>query len=105
MIEHTLTQAPSWSYVLCAVGILIYQTLDGMDGMQARRTGTNNPLGEFFDHGLDAIATFLYAIAAACIPGLVEYPYFMFSLVSAMILLNYTYHWQTYVSGVLYFKQ
>ena len=101
---HTHPQAPRWSYLLCAVGIFVYQTLDGIDGPQARRTGTSSPLGEYFDHGLDAITTFIYAATAACIPGLQEYPFFLLMLVAAMIHINYVYHWQTYVSGVLYFK-
>jgi ethanolaminephosphotransferase len=29
--------------------------LDGIDGKQARRTGSSNPLGELFDHGFDAL--------------------------------------------------
>ena len=102
---HTFaSQAPRWSYLLCAIGIFVYQTLDGIDGPQARRTGTSSPLGEYFDHGLDAITTFIYAATAACIPGLQEYPFFLLMLVAAMIHINYVYHWQTYVSGVLYFK-
>jgi hypothetical protein len=29
----------------------MYQTLDALDGKQARRTKTSSPLGELFDHG------------------------------------------------------
>jgi phosphatidylglycerophosphate synthase len=29
----------------------MYQTLDAVDGKQARRTGTSSPLGQLFDHG------------------------------------------------------
>ena len=101
---YTYTQAPGWTYLVCAIGIFIYQTLDGIDGSQARRTGTSSPLGEYFDHGLDAITTFIYAATAACIPGLQEYPLYLILLVGLMIHINYVYHWQTYVSGVLYFN-
>lgn len=34
-----------------AIGMWIYQSLDAIDGKQARRTGTSGPLGELFDHG------------------------------------------------------
>ena len=34
--------------------MLIYQTLDNMDGKQARKTGSGSPLGLLFDHGCDA---------------------------------------------------
>merc|ERR1712216_954516 len=45
--------SPNWVYAVCAVGFWIYQTMDGMDGKQARRTGTGSPLGEVVDHGCD----------------------------------------------------
>ena len=35
---------------------------DGIDGKQARRTGTSSPLGELFDHGLDSWATLFMPI-------------------------------------------
>ncbi len=34
--------------------IFIYQTLDNIDGKQARKTGNSSPLGMLFDHGCDA---------------------------------------------------
>ena len=40
-----------------AVLLFLSHTLDGIDGKQARRTGTSSPLGELFDHGCDAWAT------------------------------------------------
>lgn len=36
---------------------VIYQTLDAIDGKQARRLGKSSPLGQLFDHGCDAILT------------------------------------------------
>ena len=46
---------PSWVFCFNAIAILIYQTLDNMDGKQARRVGASSPLGLLFDHGCDAI--------------------------------------------------
>ena len=37
-------------------------TLDGIDGKQARRTGSSSPLGEMFDHGLDSWSTSLFLL-------------------------------------------
>ena len=31
------------------------QTMDVIDGKQARATGTSSPMGELFDHGCDAL--------------------------------------------------
>ncbi|GAA5868901.1 hypothetical protein JCM16303_000300 [Sporobolomyces ruberrimus] len=56
---------PNWMYWSFAVGLFAYQSLDAIDGKQARRTGTSGPLGELFDHGCDAINTTLGAILAA----------------------------------------
>ena len=43
-------------YFNLAGSLFVYQTMDAIDGKQARRTGTGSPLGELFDHGLDCIA-------------------------------------------------
>ena len=43
--------APWWAYVFNCVTLLAYQTLDNLDGKQARRTGSSSPLGLLFDHG------------------------------------------------------
>ena len=44
--------------------MFLYQTLDAIDGKQARRTGSSNALGELFDHGCDSLSnrnnTFIY---------------------------------------------
>lgn len=50
-------QAPQWSFLLCATGLFVYQSLDAIDGKQARRTDSSTPLGELFDHGCDSIST------------------------------------------------
>lgn len=75
-----------------------------MDGNQARRIGLSTPLGEFFDHGLDAVLTFVYAAVAACSVGINSYPLLGLILGMSVLLVNFFYHWQTYVSGVLHFK-
>ncbi|CAB0039917.1 unnamed protein product [Trichogramma brassicae] len=46
------TEPPRWACFLCALGLFIYQSLDAIDGKQARRTNTSTPLGELFDHGV-----------------------------------------------------
>jgi len=49
--------APSWVYYNLSICLFIYQTLDAIDGKQARRTKSSSPLGQLFDHGNDAFAT------------------------------------------------
>ena len=50
-------QDPIWGQIATAIGLFIYQTLDAIDGKQARRTNSSSPLGELFDHGCDGVST------------------------------------------------
>ena len=43
--------------MLAGLGLFIYQSLDAIDGKQARRTKQATPLGELFDHGCDSVST------------------------------------------------
>lgn len=61
-LMHT---APKWVYVLGAVLLFAYQTADGIDGKQARRTKSGSPLGEVVDHGCDAVCTCVYGVVFA----------------------------------------
>ena len=56
--------APQWTFLLAAVGLFFYQSLDAIDGKQARRTGTSSPLGELFDHGCDSVSVSEYLLSA-----------------------------------------
>lgn len=56
---------PRWCYFYHAFGLFMYQTFDGCDGCHARNTGQSGPLGELFDHSLDAINTTLGSIVFA----------------------------------------
>jgi len=49
--------APNWVFLVSGICHFLYQTLDAIDGKQARRTGTSSPLGQLFDHGVDALCT------------------------------------------------
>jgi ethanolaminephosphotransferase len=64
---------PAVIFLLNGFAMLIYQTLDNMDGKQARKTGTSSPLGLLFDHGCDALNLILgsanWIAAMALIPG------------------------------------
>ena len=113
--------APWWTTFSCALGLFIYQTLDAIDGKQARRTKTSSPLGELFDHGCDSLSTVFVSIASCCAVRLGLYPGWMLFQVSLLLVilppptdrvlsqclcastLFYCAHWQTYVSGTLTF--
>ncbi|KAK3674405.1 Phosphotransferase [Recurvomyces mirabilis] len=62
MLYYTPTldqDCPRWVYASWSIGLFLYQTFDAIDGTQARRTGQSGPLGELFDHGVDALNTSL----------------------------------------------
>ncbi|KAJ8919490.1 hypothetical protein NQ315_002111 [Exocentrus adspersus] len=97
------TEAPGWACALCGLGLFVYQSLDAIDGKQARRTGTANPLGELFDHGCDSLSTVFVALSACIAVQLGYYPGWMFFQCFCAVTLFYCAHWQTYVSGTLRF--
>ncbi|KAM3958133.1 choline/ethanolaminephosphotransferase 1 bbc isoform 1-T1 [Aphomia sociella] len=92
---------PRWTFALCALGVFIYQSLDAIDGKQARRTGSQSPLGELFDHGCDSISTVFIALGACIAVKLGEYPTWMFFQCVCAMTLFYCAHWQAYVTGTL----
>ncbi|XP_066254004.1 choline/ethanolaminephosphotransferase 1 isoform X6 [Euwallacea similis] len=96
-------EPPRWACALCALGLFMYQSLDAIDGKQARRTGSANPLGELFDHGCDSLSTVFVAISACTAIQLGTYPSWMFFQCFCAMSLFYCAHWQTYVSGTLRF--
>ena len=77
-------KAPWWTTFSCALGLFIYQTLDAIDGKQARRTKTASPLGELFDHGCDSLSTVFVSVASCCAVRLGLYPGWMLFQVQLM---------------------
>ncbi|XP_009464144.1 PREDICTED: cholinephosphotransferase 1 [Nipponia nippon] len=102
MIESQAA-APFWAYILGALGLFIYQSLDAIDGKQARRTNSSSPLGELFDHGCDSIST-VFVVLGSCIAiRLGTNPDWLFFCCFVGLFMFYSAHWQTYVSGILRF--
>jgi len=96
-------RAPWWTTLSAAIGLFLYQTLDAIDGKQARRTGTACPLGELFDHGCDSLSTVFVSLASCCALRLGDYPAWMLFQCLTASTLFYCAHWQTYVSGTMQF--
>uniref|UniRef100_A0A8C0J5Q1 Cholinephosphotransferase 1 n=1 Tax=Chelonoidis abingdonii TaxID=106734 RepID=A0A8C0J5Q1_CHEAB len=96
-------QAPFWVFLLCALGLFVYQSLDAIDGKQARRTNSSSPLGELFDHGCDCISTVFVSIGACIAVRLGTNPDWLFFCCFVGPFMFYCAHWQTYVSGILKF--
>lgn len=77
--------------------------LDGIDGKQARRTGTSGPLGELFDHGVDSYSAVLTPIYVFSLFGKVELSPLRMHFVTWNVFLNfYLTHFEKYNTGVLF---
>ncbi|XP_058263559.1 cholinephosphotransferase 1 isoform X2 [Hemibagrus wyckioides] len=96
-------EAPSWAFFLSALGLFIYQSLDAIDGKQARRTNSSSALGELFDHGCDAVSTVFVSVGSCICAGIGTYPNWMFFCGFVGMFMFFCAHWQTYVSGTLRF--
>jgi len=63
--------SPRWVMFLASFVLWFYQTMDAMDGKQARRTKSSSPLGQLFDHGCDCLTLLMFhsMICAMTCPG------------------------------------
>lgn len=78
---------------------------DGIDGKQARRTGSSGPLGELFDHGLDSYAAALVPICLYSCFGRYDHSistWRMFLVLWNILVSFYLSHWEKYITGVLF---
>ncbi|KAF8079248.1 CDP-alcohol phosphatidyltransferase-domain-containing protein [Lyophyllum atratum] len=95
------TGPPNWVYFTWAFGLFAYQSLDAIDGKQARRTGMAGPLGEMFDHGCDAMNTTLEVILAAQALNLGRSWWTVASQIATLANFYLT-TWEEYHTGQLY---
>lgn len=102
---HFRTEPPAWTFFFNAFALFAYQTLDNMDGKQARRTQSSNALGMVFDHGCDAINAGIGAINLLVVLGLMSSgmwePFLVLSAVATPFLPFYVATWEEYYVGAL----
>ena len=96
---------PNWVWLVCAVFHFLAHTLDGIDGKQARRTGTSGPLGELFDHGLDSWTALFTPFCIYSIFGRSDFSFSPFRvqfIFWSVFLTFFLSHWEKYNTGILY---
>ena len=103
LYNHLFPQAPWWAFFLSAVGLFVYQSLDAVDGKQARRTKSASPLGELVDHGCDSVSMVIMTLAICVAVELGTHPVWMFFMSFMAVFMFYCAHWQAYVSGTIKF--
>ncbi|KAF2224415.1 hypothetical protein BDZ85DRAFT_260925 [Elsinoe ampelina] len=108
MLYYTPTldqNCPSWVYLSWSIGLFLYQTFDAVDGSQARRTRQSGPLGELFDHGVDALNTSLEVLIFASALNLGQSWKTMLTLFASLLTFYVQtwdeYHTQTLTLGVI----
>ncbi|CAH8441370.1 unnamed protein product [Heterobilharzia americana] len=97
--------AGPFTSLVFAACVFVYQTLDALDGLHARRTGSCSQLGELFDHGCDALSTCILPICYFIVIGFNEWPILMFIQYFCIQTIFYLAHWRCYVTGVLAFDR
>ncbi|CAH0475531.1 unnamed protein product [Peronospora belbahrii] len=92
--------APWWAMVAAAAALFAYQTLDNLDGKQARRTNSSSPLGLLFDHGCDALNVSVGTMTMASILQMgATWKTLGFVLSGHFVFIFAT--WEEYYSGTL----
>jgi len=92
-----LQETPMWWKLYSGVCIFLYQTLDNMDGQQARKIGASSPLGQLFDHGCDAVnASIIILLVAINTRCGAEWAFI--GCVQAYLTFYFT-TWEEYVCG------
>lgn len=97
-------ESPRWCYFFYAFGLFMYQTFDGCDGCHARRTGQSGPLGELFDHSVDAINTSLGVFVFGSVFKM-GYGWLLVIAQFASVCNFYTSTWEEYHTHTLYLSE
>jgi ethanolaminephosphotransferase len=92
---------PPIFYIYSAITLFLYQTLDAIDGKQARRTGTSSPLGQLFDHGCDALGACLnvYVPMQVLKIGTNSLTYYVY--MGGLMTTFFSSNWEEHHTGVL----
>ncbi|KAK3394491.1 cholinephosphotransferase 1 [Podospora didyma] len=90
-----------WLYYSFAFGLFMYQTMDNIDGKQARRTGTSSGLGELFDHGIDSLNCTLASLLETAAMGLGTSKSGVFTALCPCLPMFFS-TWETYHTHTLY---
>ena len=80
---------PKWVFLVTGINVFVAYTLDGIDGKQARRTGTSTPVGELFDHGLDSYSTLFIMIYVFTLFGSHDFPLIRMQFMTFCVYLNF----------------
>ena len=101
VLSPSYKEMPSWVFFVFSASIWLYSTFDNVDGKQARRTNSSSPLGELFDHGIDALNCSIGSFLQACVLGYGK-TYGLFGVIVLTCSNFFIATWETYYTGQLY---
>jgi ethanolaminephosphotransferase len=90
---------PNWILLVNGLCLILYYTLDCMDGKQARRTQSSSPLGQLFDHGVDCVSNLSHVSLMQCILVLNARQYLL--LQTSLQFGFFIAQWEEYYTGRL----
>lgn len=96
------SEAPSWTFLLCAIGVFLYQTLDALDGKQSFKV-QNSQIEEVYDHGCDAVSTVFVTLAVAAACQMAYHPALLFPFFLLSMVAFYSTHWVAHVTHTMVF--
>lgn len=80
---------PKWVFLVTGINVFVAYTLDGIDGKQARKTGTSTPLGELFDHGLDSYSSLFIMVYVFSLFGTHDFPVMRMQFMTFLVYSNF----------------
>ncbi|CAH1258837.1 CEPT1 [Branchiostoma lanceolatum] len=96
-------EVPWWFYTNIVIGLFLIQTLDGLDGIQARRTGNGSPIGAIVDSACDIIANGICITSISVAMQLGTSPELMFYLHLLGFSIDYAMYWKNCFLDVQYY--
>lgn len=93
---------PSWTLAFYGFTLFLYQTLDNVDGKQARKIKNSTPLGMIMDHGCDGLGLLFISAAMARIMCLDNFELFLWVFTIGISYGFYISAWcQYYSEGIM----
>lgn len=90
--------APTWALFFYGTCVFVYQTLDNVDGKQARLLHNSTPLGMILDHGCDALGILFLTIGVGRIIMLGDFELYLWVFTLGVATTFYLSAWCQYHS-------
>ena len=101
--ETMKEEIPRFVFFFRAFSLLMYQTLDTLDGKQARRMKVSSPLGQLFDHGCDALFAMMTGITLNHVFMIGNSPLLNYTCILIAMYGFFICNWEESFTGVMRF--